>query len=276
VDYFLGTICLFSTTPDNLLAVQSEGDNLRPGQSILQNELFPKALRFAWTAAFPDVVIHSAESAVKQHPAYPAAKAGDVEAAMRLVMDTLSDGAIEALVDIGSPWEPVLISVHAEERVGVNAIPEVMADVLSQILGWELETNVVQANVVNHTGASGFSRMAKQAFFEGDLEPKVYVIVDDFIGQGGTVANLRGHIIQQGGSVLATTVLTGKPHSALLRQSTEQLIELRNKHGELENWWRERFGFGFECLTASETRYLIQTPTSQRVRDRIEEAYVEH
>lgn len=239
---------------------------------ILQNELFSRALRSRWSATFPDVVIHSPETAVKQHPAYTAAKSGDVEAAMQLVRETVSDEAIEALIDIGSAWEPVLISVHAEERVGVNAIPEVMAVYLGHILDWKVESDVVQANVVNHTGASGFSRLAKQAFFAGVVQPEVYVIVDDFIGQGGTIANLRGHIHQQRGVVLCATTLTGKPHSALLHQSQEKLIELRNKHGELEEWWKERFGFGFECLTASETRYLINTTTSEKIRASIEEA----
>jgi hypothetical protein len=241
----------------------------------VQKEFFPRALRAGWPTEFPDVVIHAPETAVKQHLAYAAAKAGDVEAAAELVMNTVNDEAIEALIDIGSPWEPVLISVHAEERVGVNAIPEVMADLLGHILGWDVERDVVQANVVNHTGASGFSRLAKQAFFEGTLKPEVYVIVDDFIGQGGTIASLRGHIHQQGGRVLCATTLTGKPHSAFLHQLPEQLTELRNKHGELEEWWKARFGFGFECLTSSETRYLINTPTSERIRDRIEAADVE-
>lgn len=33
---------------------------------------------------FPDVLIHASESAVKQHPRYPAAKSGDAEAAIEL------------------------------------------------------------------------------------------------------------------------------------------------------------------------------------------------
>lgn len=238
----------------------------------MQDEFFTRALRTSWSAEFPDVVIHSPETAVKKHPAYEAAKAGDVEAAMQLTWDTVSDEAIETLIDIGSAWEPIFVSVHAEERVGVNAIPEVLAEYLGHVLDWKVESDVVQANVVNHTGASGFSRLAKQAFFEGVVKPEVYVIVDDFIGQGGTIANLRGHIHLQGGLVLCATTLTGKPHSALLHQSADKLTELRNKHGQLEEWWKERFGFGFECLTASETRYLINTATSEKIRTCIEDA----
>ena len=46
--------------------------------------------RTAWRN-FPDVVIHASESAVKQHPAYPAAKAGNGAAATALVNDTMSE-----------------------------------------------------------------------------------------------------------------------------------------------------------------------------------------
>lgn len=35
---------------------------------------------------FPDVLIHASESAVKQHPAYEAAKSGDDSAATNLVL----------------------------------------------------------------------------------------------------------------------------------------------------------------------------------------------
>ena len=47
------------------------------------------------------------------------------------------------------------------------------------------------------------------------------------------------------------------------------LAELRAKHGQLEDWWRERFGFGFEALTASEARYLSHTTDADTIRDRI-------
>jgi hypothetical protein len=31
----------------------------------------------------------------------------------------------------------------------------------------------------------------------------------------------------------------------------------------------DRFGFGYDCLTSSEARYLIRTPSADRIRDRI-------
>jgi hypothetical protein len=222
------------------------------------------------------VLIHASESAVKQHPNYPAAKAGDIDAAFSLVLDTINDQVVDSLSGLAKHDAPILISVHAEEAVGVNAIPEVMADFLSDTLGLAKEQSVVQANVVNHTGAGGFARMARQAVFYGEIVPgKKYFIVDDFVGQGGTIANLRGHILQQGGVVIGATVLTGKDYSAILNLGLNTLSDLRGQHGKIEDWWRKRFGFGFDCLTASEARYLSKTQTSETIRARIEGSDVE-
>lgn len=231
--------------------------------------LTTKPHRTAWNLDFPPVLIHAEESLVKHHPAYLAAKMGDTDSAAVLTNDVLNTAVVEELRTFHH-LHPILISVHAEEEMGKNAIPEVMADVLAVRLGWDTEPYVVQANVVNHTGADGFSRLARQAVFSGAVvAARHYVIVDDFIGQGGTIANLRGHIEQQGGHVIAATVLTGKPFSATLRLSPAQLVVLRGKHGNIESWWLTTFGFGFDCLTESEARYLIRTPNAEHIRNRI-------
>lgn len=229
-----------------------------------------RVVRYPWTDAFPDVVIHCGESAVKKHLRYAGGKSGNMDAAIALIKDTLSHEAIAQLERLCKDRHPVLISAHAQEREGVNIIPQTLAQVLQLKLGWPIEQSVVQQNVVNHTGADGFSRMARQASFSGTPEAVDFVLVDDFIGQGGTLANLRGYLIDQGARVLCATVLTGKAHSARVQQSADDLEKLRGKHGQLERWWIERFGFGFDCLTASETRYLINTEPTQRIRERIE------
>lgn len=224
-----------------------------------------QAIRYPWND-FPSVLIHASESFVKQHHAYVAAKSGDTGAATELVLDALSADVLDRLWELFSHLQPKLISAHAEEASGVNAIPEAMASAISDRLKWRREQAVVQVNTVGHTGASGYVRLQRQAIFSGAIELGLnYVLVDDFIGQGGTLANLRGHIISQGGHVLGATVLTGKDYSAKLASTDFQIAALRRQHGHIEDWWRQRFGFGFECLTASEARYLSRTPTSERI-----------
>jgi hypothetical protein len=223
---------------------------------------------------FPDVLIHASESVVKQHPAYKAAKAGHGPSATTLVNDTMSEQQNQRLVDLLRGHTPTLVSAHAYEKEGINAIPEAFAVEISKAVGWPHDTQVAQVNVVAHTGADGFSRLARQAEFAGAIELGCeYVLVDDFVGMGGTLANLKGYVESKGGKVLAAVSLTGKPHSAKLAQLPERLQELRLKHGaELENWWMGRFAHAFDALTESEARYLARTAAADTIRNRIADA----
>ena len=156
----------------------------------------------------------------------------------------------------------------------LNVVCPLLSPIIFQTLGWRVDSGVVQANVVSHTGADGFSRLARQPEFDGEINPNnFYVMVDDFIGMGGTLANLRGHIENNGGRVVAAVALTGKSHSAKLNLSQSTLETLRSKHGtELEIWWQQKFGHTFNALTESEARYLIRTPDATTIRYRIAQA----
>ncbi len=95
-------------------------------------------------------------------------------------------------------------------------------------------------------------------------------MVDDFIGQGGTLANLRGWVEKKGGKIVGAVGLTGKPYSAKLNPKEEQLHELRQRHARtFEKWWCEQFGHAFDCLTQSEARYLSRSPDADTIRDRL-------
>ena len=183
----------------------------------------------------------------------------------------MSEQQNQRLVNLLEGHAPTLVSAHAYEREGINAIPDAFAVEISKAVGWPHDTAVAQINVVAHTGADGFSRMARQAEFTGIVHAGCeYVLVDDFVGMGGTLANLKGYIESKGGKVLAAVCLTGKPHSAKLAPSPERLNELRAKHGtELENWWAERFAHTFDTLTESEARYLARTEAVDTIRNRI-------
>lgn len=219
----------------------------------------------------PDVILHASETTTKGHPAYAAAKSGDISAAEVLVGGLINPESVEAIRDALSGRMVELVPIHALEVEGVNEIPAALATELSWRLALAVNRSIVQLNSVGHTGADGFQRLAHQALFSGRVEPgKQYYLVDDFVGQGGTLANLVGYIRSQGGQVLGGTVLTGKPYSAKLAPDVDQIAKLRSRHGAaLENWWRENSGFGFECLTRSEARYLHNSPDAQTIRSRL-------
>ena len=225
--------------------------------------------------AFADVVLLAGESETKKHPEYPSAKSsGDPEAAANLVSSLVDEAGIAAvralIAEVSESGDIVLICANAYEQ-GFNAIPASLAELLSERLSVLFDTTVAQANVVRHTGADGYGRLARQAAFEGTVEKeREYVMVDDFVGQGGTLANLRGWIEKQGGKVVGAVALTGKPYSAKLNPSQEQLHELRQKHGsDFEKWWKAHFGHTFDCLTYSEARYLTRSPDVDTIRNRL-------
>ena len=230
--------------------------------------------RVAWRA-FPDVVLLADESRTRRHPLYRAAKTGDAGSAAILVRALVDETGIAAvrrlIVGTNRDAAPVLVSVHAYENEGVNAIPVALARLLGQRLGMECDDRVVQSNVVCHTGADGFGRLARQAAFTGRVVAgREHVMVDDFIGQGGTLANLRGWIETRGGTVMGAVSLTGKTYSTVLNPSQEQLHELRQQHGPaLEQWWHDQFGHTFDCLTQSEARYLARSQDFDSIRNRI-------
>ena len=139
--------------------------------------------------------------------------------------------------------------------------------------GTQLVVSLLSVSVIRDprpTGSDGYSRLALLALFGGDVKEPEYFLVDDFIGQGGTLANLRGFVESCGAKVLGATALTGKGYSAKLSLSEETLRGLKGKHGtELEQWWVAAFGYGFERLTESEARYLTRADDAHSKSARI-------
>lgn len=219
---------------------------------------------------FPEVVIHAEESPVKKHPLYAAAKSGEASAAEGLALETISLNAIVKLCEIIGREQVLLLPVHALEAEGLNVIPRVMAQIIGRMLALPIEKGVLQINRVRHTGASGYHRLASPALFDGNVKPERYFLVDDFIGQGGTLANLKGFLESRGAVVIGATTLTGKAYSAKLNLTEETLRNLRGKYGtELEEWWVAAFGYSFERLTESEARYLIRADDAHTITTRI-------
>lgn len=219
---------------------------------------------------FSNVVICADIPAAKGHSLYDAAKAGDAKAAEALVEDVLSITGQPNLTDVDIGLRPYLLAVHAVETAGMNAIPRAFARTLSTMFELPLAGGIIQINRVSHTGADGYHRLAFPPVFEGKVDGANYLLVDDFVGQGGTLANLRGYVESHQGRVLGAISLTGKAYSAQLRLNEGTLEALRQKHGrELEEWWVANFGYGLERLTESEAKYLTRSNDVNTITTRI-------
>ncbi len=268
--------------PDGITAAETRslieglGKKLRKADAEVGSaegeRLWFSAERSPWGKDFPEVILHGRLADATSHPDYAAAKGGDDAAARRLVSDVLSPDAIRQLKKVIGNREAIALGVHAEEAVSRNAIPQAMADVLGKVLGIDVSVDIVQAAKVGRTAQDGFGRLANQPGFDGPVRnDKPYLIMDDTLTQGGTLANLKGYIENRGGEVIAATALTGKQYSAKIAIDSSTLEQLRDQYDGtgLEAWWHNRFGYGFDSLTESEGRYLLRAKDADKVRDRV-------
>jgi orotate phosphoribosyltransferase-like protein len=231
--------------------------------------------RTPWPEHSADVVIHGDLQRRNRHPNLAIAKAGNAGAALALVRDLLSDTAIETLASLLQGRKPVIVPVTAIEVAGFNAIPDAMA----QELGGRLKLPpvsgaIMQSNKVAHTKADGWHRLVTPATFAGVVPPGLdCVVVDDHIGFGGTLANLRGYIEANGGHVLAMTTLTETGGGRKIAARPESLSVLCSKHGnEFAQFWRAVFGHGLDCLTNLEAGYLSRIESFDAIRTRMAQA----
>lgn len=235
----------------------------------------PLPPRTPWAPDFPVVVVHSETALRDHHPSYHDAKAGDADAALTLAEDLLSSAATGQLRQLIGDAPTVLLPITALETTGFNAIPDAMAQVLGAELGLVVSTGeIVQNNTVGHTRAPAFNRLVTPAAFEGPVVVGTqYVLVDDHVGVGGTLANLKGYVETRGGRVIAMTTLTQSRDAHQIALRPETLIVLREKHGEaLEIFWREQFGHDLECLTDIEGQLLGREPSLVAIQNRLAQA----
>jgi hypothetical protein len=141
---------------------------------------------------------------------YRRAKEGELDAAIRIVSEIIQPALIDEV--LGRLSGAIVASVHAEEAAGRNKLAIAYAMAIKQITGLELEDSIVQINRVNHTDASARQRLARRPEFAGTVERgRSYVVVDDVVTSGSSLAALRHFIGARGGQVVLATTLSAAP-----------------------------------------------------------------
>lgn len=215
----------------------------------------------------PDAIIANALGAAGKHPDYAAGKAGDARAALR-VAEALVTPELVLKVQMLKP--DAIVGVMAQEASGRNKIPLMAAAILAQKTGAKFIVDIVQSNSPRRTTMNGIDRLLASPRFDGFVQENIsYVIVDDTITQGGSVAALGDHIQSSGGKVAGVVALTGQQRSARLSLSQEILHAVRTKFADLEADFRRITQYGFDRLTASEGQYLATLKSLDAFRDRL-------
>ena len=204
---------------------------------------------------------------IKSHLAYVAAKAGNVNAAIRLVSELA--GPLKARLG-RFDQTTIFVAPHAKESTGDNAIPIVLSAYLAEHCSALLDDEIVQVSRVYHTGADAMQRLIAPAVFEGQVVPDGrYVLVDDVMTLGGTIADLASYIQEHGGRVVGVVTLVDASRSGSLVCRPKVLREIEERFGDEV---RQQFGIEPSALTAEEAGYLIGFRSAEEIRGRAAKA----
>jgi hypothetical protein len=130
--------------------------------------------------------------------------------------------------------------------------------------------NIVEASRVFHTGAKAMERLLLRPQFDGPVTAgTAYVLVDDVICLGGTLAELADYIQAGGGQVAAVVTLVNAGRIKRLKPETLVIRLLREKFPDAI---QHTFGIDPGALTANEASYLSGFRTADELRNRATKA----
>jgi len=213
----------------------------------------------------PGTARPAAYKALKAHPEYEAAKAGDVPAAVRVAHDLVKP---ENLQEAARRWPGArFVSVGAQEASGRNKLPVALAALYAKAAGGTVDAGIVQTVRAGHTGAKAIARMLSRPQFDGPvIRGADYVIVDDVSVLGGTAAAMADHITQGGGKVRGVVVLASASKTGTLAPPARLVAAIEERFGDDI---RTHFGIEPKALTHDEAEYLARFKSAQSLRDRI-------
>lgn len=240
---------------------------------------FARPPRSPW-GKFPPVLRNADIGTLKREPEYLDAKAGDARAALDMADRIITAEFVESIRNMGGAHpNPVLLPVLAEESAGRNKIPEMFARTLAYRSGWSVERNIVQITRAFHTDSGADHRLVIHPEFAGEIDPQAgYILFDDTLTMGGTLAGLRGFVLYGGGQVLGAAVAVAHEGALNLTIRPQMVENIHRKHGieASEDFAHEQWGYGLDCLTQGEAGHIYKAVSLDALRDRFAAARNEH
>lgn len=252
------------------VAVREPGLARAKGYLQSVREVAPRIVRARGLPPEVDPIISSFRNAgkMRSHQDYIAAKKGDALAAQRLVVDLVDPAQVaEAERRFGN--DAIYLPVIAVEQSGINAIPATLAAYYASG-GAEVDVGVYQANKPKHTGASAMGRMIAPAIFDGEVKKGgKYVLVDDVITLGGTLAGLANYIQSNGGRVVGVVTMVNATRMKAVSAPDEMIKQVEEKYGDVV---RQELGIEPAALTSVEARYVLTFGDVDALRGRAAQA----
>lgn len=226
-----------------------------------------------WPADFPKAFAHTTVGKVTGHPDHAAAKAGDLDAARRLVDDLLKP---ERVAEITKRFpNAIIVPVIEQEKSGINAIPYAIAEAY-QDAGLQMDENFHQVGRAKRSGLDAAQRLLARKEFSGEVvKGGKYILVDDILTQGGTIHEMYHHIVNNGGEVAGVVSLAFSAGSNIIaiQAPTINKLAMRFGRGKLERILDEfNIAGTIEALTESEGNAILRFKSLDSLRNRLDEA----
>lgn len=237
---------------------------------MASTELQYRPERAPW-GNFPPVIRCGDLGMLKGDVHYEAAKGGSTADALAMVQAHITDEFLSSIAQLAGGQNPRLVPVLAQEQAGRNKIPLALATCLGDALELEVDTDIVQVVRAFRTNKGADHRLAFCPAFDGPVQAgQPYIIMDDTLSMGGTLAALRGYIENRGGRVIGACALTAHPGALNLPVTQSMLDRIAAKHGDgMNDYWIEEFGYGIDQLTQGEAGHLRAAASVEQIRDRI-------
>lgn len=146
-----------------------------------------------------------------------------------------------------------------------NALPEAFA----QNIGFPMWRGVYMRSQ-GRKHMSAYQRLSvRPAFFGAVLPGRRYIIVDDIVTTGGTVAALREYVLCNGGYVVAVAALAFAYGSHALAPRHTHKARLLEKFGAALEDILRGLGIALENLTNSQMVYLLRFSSERTLRERL-------
>lgn len=216
--------------------------------------------RTSW-GTFPNLIVHSTLPSLQGHQAYAAAKGGDFRAARAVAETCTRADAIAWRTDYIVP----VLRLEAPQTWSPLALA--LAERLALFTGARVVTSVVQTSKPRPSSPDAIEYLLQQPIFTGPVPKGTYLLVDESVSLGSTLANLRGYIETHGGKVAAASTFTARLFAGRLKPEPSALASLERRFGTELSIIPDKLGFEFVNLTHKEACFLQGLATLEPLRD---------
>ncbi|PZQ48626.1 MAG: hypothetical protein DI551_01255 [Micavibrio aeruginosavorus] len=209
---------------------------------------------------------------LSDHPSYWGAKyGGDKDSAIRVVRDSIDHLQLARMamevkaIEAEYGQKPIIVAPYKEHSK--NKLARAAAVHLGRELGLEVDTSVIEISQMSRKTFSKMERaLCAAAEFEGvSKKGAPHILIDDNMLSGSTLADLRGHLMDNGSDVVLGMVLSTPDGQDLqLNPSQRQIQSVESNFSTyIRKWIGSKINGGIESLTSLEAD-IFSKPGARR------------